>query len=37
MKGMCYLSLPSGTFLAIDGLEVVNTDKLEIDPQAVGR
>lgn len=31
MKGMCYLSLPSGTFLAIGGLEVVNTDKLEIE------
>lgn len=31
MKGMRYLSLPSGTFLAIDGPEVVNTDKLEID------
>lgn len=31
MKGMRYLSLPSGTCLAIDGLEVVNTDKLEID------
>ena len=28
---MRYLSLPSGTVLAIDGLEVVNTDKLEIE------